>query len=133
MSLPNELCSGSDYSVSHTPLLDHSTGTLVCTSCAHVLQEGLTYDEVHLSSCWRPNDQTSVMIDGEPAIEYLNKLGDLLHLCQSTIDNAYDTFLKTKKKMQKMLTSQTRQKNKRVLLNDKRIFLVYNVTDTICW
>ena len=49
MNASSNLCSGSDYSSPHQPLIDHSTGTLVCTSCAHVLQEGLTYDEIHLN------------------------------------------------------------------------------------
>ena len=31
----------------HIPILDHSTGTEVCTHCGLVLNENLYYDEIH--------------------------------------------------------------------------------------
>ena len=34
----------------HTPILDHTTGTVVCANCALVLDEFLTYDEVHFKT-----------------------------------------------------------------------------------
>ena len=30
----------------HSPIIDHSTATVVCQGCAKVLEEGLTYNEV---------------------------------------------------------------------------------------
>ena len=32
----------------HSPLIDASSGTVVCSECAHVLDEGLSYHEVRL-------------------------------------------------------------------------------------
>ena len=134
MNASSNLCSGSDYSSPHQPLIDHSTGTLVCTLCAHVLQEGLTYDEIHLNLCQSQQRsdiiKSASTIDGEPAIDYLYKVGDRLHLCQSTIDNAWDKYLKTKAKMQKILSLRNGQKNRRTLLDDKNL-LVYSLYNTL--
>ena len=100
MSSSNNLCSAFDYATSHTTLLDPTTGSLVCTSCAHVLQEGLTYEELHLKNCWKFDEKCHIMIDGEPAIEFLNKVGEIMHLCSSTINNAHHAYLKVRNKIQ---------------------------------
>lgn len=134
MNVSSNLCSGSDFSLPHQALIDHSTGTLVCTLCAHVLQEGLSYEEIHLNKCQSQQRsgiiESARTVDGEPAIDYLHKVGDRLNLCQSTIDNAWNKYLKTKSKMQRLLSLKKCQKNRRTLLDDKNL-LVYSLYITL--
>lgn len=134
MNVSSNLCSGSDYSSPHQTLLDHTTGTLVCTSCAHVLQEGLSYEEFHLNKYHSQQSsgiiESATTIDYEPAIDYLHKVGDRLNLCQSTIDNSWNKYLKTKTKMQRLLSLKKSQKNRRILLDNKNL-LVYSLYNTL--
>ena len=128
--MSTEYCPGTDYQSPHQTLLDHGNGCVVCTSCSRVLEEGLSYNELYSKKALeqKPNISSSLLVDGDFPIEYLNKVGDGLHLCQSTINNGFEKYLEIKRKMQKMLPFQ--QKNKRILLDDKNL-LVYSLYATL--
>ena len=132
--MTDQLCSGMDYQSPHQTILDHSSACIICTTCGRVLEEGLSYSELHLKKVpeqkMTPDVQPSVNIDGDSPSEYLNKVGDGLHLCQSTINNAFDNYLKTKAKMQKLMNFRHQKKNKRLLQDDKNL-LVYSLYNTL--
>ena len=119
----------------HTPILDHTTGTEVCVNCAHVLNEFLTYDEVHYKTpiLSQPNNNHfDVKIDGEPIISILQKIGDKLHLYESSMNNCLMEFFRIKSKMTQMLHEHFAgpQKNRRQLLSNKNL-LVYSIYTTL--
>ena len=66
----------------HSPLIDASSGTIVCSECAHVLEEGLSYQEVKLPQPFSlkelqqftPDVEKPELIHGESAYELLQKL-----------------------------------------------------------
>ena len=132
--MTGKYCSAIDYLAPHQTLLDHVNGCNVCTVCGCVLDEGLSYTELHLKKV--PDQRTAsnvppaAIVDGDSAAEYLNKVGDGLHLCQSTISNAFDSYLKIKAKMQNLMTFRHQHKNKRILLNDKNL-IVYSLYNTL--
>ena len=123
----------SDCSLGHYPVLDHTTGTVVCSNCAHVLDEGLSYAEVNLQkhNSFFSKDEDSVdqmKIEGEPIKVYLEKIGDKLHLSQATLDNVLIEFSKNHSRAEKMVS--TNQKNKR-LLRCRKLLLVYTLYNTL--
>ena len=132
--MTGKYCSAFDYLAPHQILLDHVNGCNVCTTCGRILDEGLSYAELHLKKVperrGASNDSSAATVDGDSATEYLNKVGDGLHLCQSTINNAFDSYLKTKAKMQKLMIFRHQHKNKRILLNDKNL-IVYSLYNTL--
>ena len=128
--MTSKYCSALDYLGPHQILLDHVNGCNICTACARVLDEGLSYAELHLKTVPEQRAASDVQsiatVDGDSAVEYLNKVGSRLHLCQSTINNTFDNYLKTKAKMQKIMTFGHQHKNKRMLLNDKNLIVYLN-------
>ena len=121
-----DFCPNTDYQKPHQTILDHASACIVCTTCGRVLEEGLTYNELHAKI--EPEQKSNILlpktIDGDSYMDYLNKVGDRLHLCQSTINNAFEKYLKIKKKVLETISST--QKNKRILRNDKNL-LVYSL------
>ena len=132
--MTSKYCSALDYLGPHQILLDHVNGCNICTACARVLDEGLSYAELHLKTVPEQRAASDVQsiatVDGDSAVEYLNKVGSRLHLCQSTINNTFDNYLKTKAKMQKIMTFGYQHKNKRMLMNDKNL-IVYSLYNTL--
>ena len=132
--MTGKYCSAFEYLAPHQTLLDHINGCNVCTACGLVLDEGLGHTELHLKKVPEErkacNVTTGVMIDGDSAVKYLNKVGDGLHLCQSTINNAFDNYRKAKVRMRTLMTLQHQHKSKRILLNDKNL-IVYALYNTL--
>ena len=119
----------------HTPILDHTTGTEVCANCALVLDEFLTYDEVHFKTPIYSKQNFKhfdIKIEGEPVVSILQKIGDRLHLYESTMNNCLMEFYRVKSKMTQMMQENfaVPQKNKRQLLSDKNL-LVYSIYTTL--
>ena len=125
----NDFCSGSDFFV-HQPVIDHRNGVLVCTACARVIQDTLTYDEIYYPT--QPSiqvvqkEQTEAKIDGDLASVYLTKIGDRLNLAQSSIDNAFSKFRKVKEEISEMISkcAKGKIKRKRTLLSEKNFPIV---------
>lgn len=121
----------------HSPLIDASTGTIVCSECAHVLDEGLSSYELRAPQPFslqelqrfstQPNEETA-KIDGENVYDLLLKIGDRLNLCQSVIEKSFTKFKKTKKLMKQLI--QNVHKKKRLFLSNENI-LVYSLYITL--
>lgn len=118
----------------HSPLIDASSGTVVCSECAHVLDEGLSYHEVRLPQPFllkelqqfTPEVEKPEVIHGESAYDLLQKIGDRLNLCQPTIENAFTKFKKTKN----LIKFLVKYKKKRAFLSNENI-LVYSLYVTL--
>ena len=78
------------FSFEHLPVIDSSTGTVVCRNCGLVLEQGLSYEETRYSYHKEYVFESDQKIDGEPVKVLLEKIGDGLHLSQSTIDIVYE-------------------------------------------
>ena len=81
----------------HSPIIDSSTATVVCDRCCVVLDERLSYHEINhrhflVAETTSLKFEDREEIHGEPVIEVLKKIGDKLHLCESSIDNAYKKY-----------------------------------------
>lgn len=117
----------------HSPIIDHTTATVVCDRCCRVLDDNLSYNEINVKGL--ASDSTSFMkiqmdeeIFGEPVIKVLQKIGDKLHLCDSSIYNSYKKYCTIKKKVKTILSSNSHAKNKRLLLSNENIlgYSIYN-------
>ena len=69
----------------HSPLIDQSSGTIVCVECARVLDHGLTHFEVNQQkySTFQENlkdGEKEEKISGENVSQLLEKISDKLHL-----------------------------------------------------
>ena len=121
----------------HLPLIDASTGTIVCSECAHVLDEGLSYHELkspqpfslqELQRFSPKTDEETVKIHGECVYELLQKIGDRLNLCRPVIEKTFTNFKKTKKLMKKLV--QQVHKKKRIFSSNENV-LVYSLYTTL--
>lgn len=116
----------------HSPIIDSTTATVVCDKCCRVLDERLSYNEINEKTFFAARTPflkiEEELILGEPVIELLRKIGDRLHLCESTIDNSYRKYLELKKKVKKVLLLQHHAKHKRLLLSNENIlgYSIYN-------
>ena len=113
------------FSFEHLPVIDSSTGTVVCGNCGLVLEEGLSYEETRYSYHREYVSESYQKINGEPVKVLLEKIGDGLHLSQSTIDIVYEKFLGINKEMTKTLSGK-QFKQKKTLLS-KINLLVYSI------
>lgn len=130
--LRNDFCSGSDFFV-HQLVIDHRNGSLVCTACARVMQDTLTYDEIYYptqSSTQVQKAQPEDKIDGDLAGVYLTKIGDRLNISQSSIDNTLDKFVKVKEEIAQMVSKCKGLKQKRTILCEKNLML-YSLHNTL--
>ena len=120
----------------HSPIIDHSTATVVCQGCAKVLEEGLAYNEVmskHQFSSQRSiqcETEKEELINGENAYELLVKIGEKLHLNQSSIDNSYKNYKKSLKKLKRISDLKQNSKKKRLLMSYENI-LAYAIYVTL--
>ena len=122
--------------IEHSPILDSTTATIVCCNCGLVLDEQLTCEDVkyyglpsHLPSK-DDNLCNYEVVNGEPLEELLNKIGDRLNMCQSTINNAHARYMNTKKLVKSILSHSPHIKNKRAILSSENI-LLYSVYATL--
>ena len=115
------------FSFEHLPVLDSSTGTVVCRNCCLVLEEGLSYEETRYSYHREYVSESDQKIDGEPVKVLLEKIGDGLHLSQSTIDIVYEKFLGINKEMTKTLSGKQFKQKKTLLSKINLLFIPYIV------
>ena len=120
----------------HSPLIDSSTATVVCCHCGLVLDEGLTHENIKHYGFPSYSPLKSIKaydneyINGEAASDLLNKIGDRLNMSQSTIDNSFARYMKTKELIQNTISCLPYTKNKRVILSNE-IVLVYSIYVTL--
>ena len=98
-------------SCEHYGILDHRTGTEVCTHCALVLSSNLSFDEVHfngknLSKDVKSNEAHKMLVDlVDNAPIFIRTVGDKLNICSETIENSIENFEKLLQKDEKMKNS----------------------------
>ena len=121
----------------HSPVIDSATATVVCDQCCRVLDEKLTYEEINVRQFLtstspvfnkKEEKEEKEEIHHQPVIEVLRKIGDKLHLSESSIDNSYNKYYNIKKKVKKILLANPQAKNKRLLLSNENIlgYSIYN-------
>ena len=107
----------------HTPVIDSSSGTIVCCECAHVLAEQLTCIETNVERFSAPNSYESPCekFNSTQIDELLNKIGECLHMCKSSIQNASKKYQDTKSLIKEIISTLGTTKNKRSLLLDENL------------
>ena len=117
----------------HIPILDHSTGTEVCTHCGLVLNENLYYDEIHSNIFKQQSEKLNIsyLIDDiDTIISFTQKIGDRLNLSDASIENAILNFQKLRKKIDDIRYDCPKKAPKRKLFSNKNL-VIYSLYTTL--
>lgn len=121
----------SDCNFGHSPIIDSSSATTVCTNCCLVLEERLSHDEVGIGKPYSINTVSTECLDqdeifGEPIMEVLKKISDKLHLYESCVNHSFKKFNTIRERVRKILEANPNAKRKRLLLSNENV-LVYSI------
>ena len=117
----------------HNAIIDHTTGTEVCTICGLVLSEHLYYDEVH-STSFKPQKEEEghnyVIDDIDTIITYTQKICDRLNLSDASIENAIFIFQKLRKKVDNLKYDWPKKAPRKKLFSNKNL-VIYSLYKTL--
>ena len=117
----------------HNAIIDHTTGTEVCTICGLVLSEHLYYDEVH-STSFKPQKEEEghnyVIDDIDTIITYTQKICDRLNLSDASIENALFIFQKLRKKVDNLKYDWPKKAPRKKIFSNKNL-VIYSIYKTL--
>ena len=117
----------------HNAIIDHTTGTEVCTICGLVLSEHLYYDEVH-STSFKPQKEEEghnhVIDDIDTIITYTQKICDRLNLSDASIENAIFIFQKLRKKVDNLKYDWPKKAPRKKIFSNKNL-VIYSIYKTL--
>ena len=117
----------------HNAIIDHTTGTEVCTICGLVLSEHLYYDEVH-STSFKPQKEEEghnyVIDDIDTIITYTQKICDRLNLSDASIENAIFIFQKLRKKVNNLKYDWPKKAPRKKIFSNKNL-VIYSIYKTL--
>ena len=118
----------------HNAIIDHITGTEICTICGIVLGENLCYDEIHSTTTFKPHKEEQghnyVIDDIDTITTFTQKIGDRLNLSDASIENAISSFQKLRKKVDDLKYDWPKKAPRRKLFSNKNL-VIYSLYKTL--